>query len=362
MACILVIEEDGRDHRPLREQIAQKGHGVVLTRGREESLDLLGEQGVEVVVLCAALPDPSVGPFVEEVKRRAGDHFLPVVLVGSIPDGTPPPPDLRYGADEVATSTEDLAALLPRIDALLERRRERAEIMHERERATERERLRDELTTLVVHDLKNPLAAILGNLDYALEEIPPTEGSLREALLDSKAAARRMLRLLANMLDVGRMETNRLTLHQRPVELQSLLGSVAKMRSSQAQSRAIELHVEVPTALAVVADEDILTRVVENILDNALRYTPRGGRIRFSGTAQSGRVCVRIGNNGPAVPAAMRETVFDKYAQGGQGKPMNLGLGMYFCRLAAAAHGGRIWIEEEQEFPTVFVLELSAAL
>ena len=105
----------------------------------------------------------------------------------------------------------------------------------------------------------------------------------------------------------------------------------------------------------------MIERVVENVLDNALRYTPLNGRILLRAIpAPEGRpgVQIRIGNTGSRIPSELRAVVFEKFGQGPGGLRTNLGLGMYFCRIAAEAHGGRIWIDEEPELPTVFVIEL----
>jgi signal transduction histidine kinase len=102
-------------------------------------------------------------------------------------------------------------------------------------------------------------------------------------------------------------------------------------------------------------------RIIDNTLDNAVRYTPRGGRISLAAEAVSDeRVQIRIGNSGPAIPAEHRESIFEKYGQTspGQGR-MNLGLGLYFCRLAIVAHGGRIWVESTTDLPTIFVIEMA---
>jgi signal transduction histidine kinase len=98
---------------------------------------------------------------------------------------------------------------------------------------------------------------------------------------------------------------------------------------------------------------------VENILDNALRYTPAGGTIEIELREVGPDVEIRIGNSGFAIPVEERDKVFDKYRQeSSENGRMNLGLGLYFCRLAVEMHGGRIWVEETERLPTVFALRL----
>lgn len=362
MARVLVIEDDRLDRTSMRAALERAGHSTVLARARDESTRRLEDEGADLVVLCAALPDASLRPFVEGLKRRSADGLLPVVLLASLGDVAARHVDLGCGADEILANLDDPAPLLPAIEGLLARRTERARVVQERDGAIERERMREELTALVVHDLKNPLSAILANLDFVLDDAPRLDASTLEAIVETKGAARRAFRLLANLLDVARIEANRLQLQARPVELRGLLGSVARARSPQAEARSVSFEVALDADLTVAADEDMLTRLIESVLDNALRYTPREGRIRFTSQREADGVRLRIANSGPALPPAVRESLFEKFEPGSEGKRLNPGLGLYFCRLAAEAHGGRIWIEEEPEFPTVFVLELRALL
>jgi two-component system, OmpR family, heavy metal sensor histidine kinase CusS len=116
-----------------------------------------------------------------------------------------------------------------------------------------------------------------------------------------------------------------------------------------------------PPGPRVVADEDLLARVVDNLLDNALRYVPPQGRIQMEVREAGDRVQVRVGNDGPPVPPADQATIFDKFARAADSAHMNLGLGLYFARIAMQAQGGRIWLEQSDELPTVFGLELPAA-
>ena len=111
--------------------------------------------------------------------------------------------------------------------------------------------------------------------------------------------------------------------------------------------------------LTVTVDADLMTRAVENILDNALRFAPSGGHIEFELQEIGPDVEIRIGNTGAAIPVEARLTIFDKYGQSGSdiGR-RNIGLGLYFCRLAIEAQGGRIWVEETDRLPTVFGVRL----
>jgi PAS domain S-box-containing protein len=219
-------------------------------------------------------------------------------------------------------------------------------------------RFKDEVAAMIVHDLKNPLSVIVANYDYIVEGFEGSPDCL-EALQASQTAGRRMLRLLANLVDVARLENGMLDVHASKITLSPLLESVAEQRRVLARSRKVEILLTPSSDITVEVDADLLTRTVENILDNALRYTPRGGSIEIDVRDVGPNVELRIGNSGRAIPVEVRSTIFDKYAQAGSdiGR-MNLGLGLYFCRLAIEAQGGGIWVEEGDRMPTVFGIRL----
>ena len=230
-------------------------------------------------------------------------------------------------------------------------------------RLLELDRFKEEMTSLLVHDLKNLIAVIRSGVDFAIECVEEDPG-VKEALVDARNAGKRALRLLTNLLDVTRLESSRLALSQIQIEMLALFDGVTGHRTAQLRGNGIELEMSTASAATVTADLDLLARVVENVLDNAVRYTPPGGRISLTADAVADdRVQIRIGNTGPPIPDEYREAIFEKYGQTSNAAPgasrMNLGLGLYFSRLAIAAHGGRIWVETTPEFPTTFVIELA---
>lgn len=222
-------------------------------------------------------------------------------------------------------------------------------------------RFKDEVVAMIVHDLKNPLSVIVSNYDYIVDGFEGSADCL-EALQDSQIAGQRMLRLLANLVDVARLEDGTLALCTAQVSLATLVQRVAEQRRVIARQRKISIVVVPGAELTAAVDVDLVTRAVENIFDNALRHTPSGGTIEIELHEAGPDLELRIGNSGSAIPVAARESIFDKYRQAdSEVGRMNLGLGLYFCRLAIEAQGGRIWIEQTDQLPTVFGIRLPRA-
>ncbi len=213
----------------------------------------------------------------------------------------------------------------------------------------EAERLRETLTHTLIHDLRNPLAAIFGALELlgeALADAPQHAELLRLA----QANAERQLRLISGILDVSRLEQGALPLERAALSLSSVISNALRLAEPSARAHSVELHGVLPAGLPEVwADGDLLARVLDNLLSNAIRATPRGGQVRVSadvvpGGAPGGRVArVSVSDTGPGVPEAVRGRLFQKFSAGPR---QGTGLGLAFCRLVVEAHGGFIWLEE----------------
>jgi signal transduction histidine kinase len=189
-------------------------------------------------------------------------------------------------------------------------------------------------------------------------ESPRLDEEEREALADARLAGDRTLRLVANLLDVARSNAGRLELKRGPHQLSTVVAAVAERYRRVSEPRGIRIELAVSPELSVPIDAELVTRVVENIFDNSLRYTPAGGRVRVDAERGETHVRLRIGNSGPPIPAELRQKIFEKYAQADSTVRGHVGLGLHFCALAVEAHGGRLVASEDEGLPTVFVITL----
>jgi PAS domain S-box-containing protein len=219
-------------------------------------------------------------------------------------------------------------------------------------------RAKDEASDLIVHDLKNPLSVIIANYDYLVDGFEGSAESL-EALQDSKTAGQRMLRLLENLLDVTHLENGSLKVCAVSVDIRALLSTLVDQRRILGLGHGITLSFLPGAPLTITIDQDLVTRAIENIFDNAFRHTPPQGRVEVQLTQVGTDIEIRIGNSGRAIPVDMREAIFDKHRQAHDDSArLNLGLGLYFCRLAITVQGGAMWVEETELLPTVFGIRL----
>lgn len=219
------------------------------------------------------------------------------------------------------------------------------------------------LAALVVHDLRSPLAAALGYIHMLREELGEPTASVKGYLDDTETLLGKALGLVSTILDVDELEDGMLHAVLSPVRLVDLIDRARVGNRAHFEVRQLRCEVEIDPDLVVPLDADLFGRVLENLIDNASRYAPRGGRCVISARRENGALEIAIGNDGPPVPPADREQIFGRYFQVERRRASaraNRGLGLYFCRLALEAHGGSIHVEERGELGAVFVARLPA--
>jgi two-component system sensor histidine kinase/response regulator len=363
MGRILVVDDEPLNIDILRRHLAPLGHDVFDAGSGEEAIERYRDVAPDLVVMDVMMPGMSGIEAVESLKVLARPHFLPVIMVTALNDVATRKRAFQAGGDDFVTKPFDGSLLKLRVTNLLAQRADRMALAARNTKLAELERFRDEMTALLVHDLKNPAAVILNNVDYARSVVSDADApQLTEALDDALEGCRRLIRLIGNLLDVARADTERLELNRAVVGVSDLIVPLVQVRALMAQHHGVQLAADVPADLYVDVDPDLLTRMVENILDNALHHTPAAGRVLVSADASAGRLLVRIANTGSTIPEEERELVFDKY---GQVKSMprsrlRKGLGLYFCRVAAEAQGGWIKLEQSDEFPVQFLISIPA--
>ena len=211
-------------------------------------------------------------------------------------------------------------------------------------------RTKQRLAALVVHDLRNPLAALSGNLELLREELAgqPVSPIAVESLADCLSLVAKVQSLCATILDVDELEDGVLRAQRAEVDIDALVRRSLALIARPIEVRNLRIEIDVAGGLHAVVDPDLFARVIENLLDNSVRYAPRGGRLVVSAARDTGELTLAIGNDGRPVSDAEREVIFTRYhriearrshARAGRG------LGLYFCRLAVEAHGGTIDVE-----------------
>lgn len=231
------------------------------------------------------------------------------------------------------------------------------------------EEIRRDLISMLVHDLKSPLSGVMSALDFlvacpsAAEERTEKEHPARAKVLQlAKRSSEEMLSMIQNLLDVAKMEEGRLQLHPQRISLIVLLNQIAEDFQVQAEKEAKSLKIVLLSELPdVLADADLIRRVMQNLLSNAIRHTSSGGNIWVEAKGRDSNIQVTVADDGEGIPPEYKEKIFDKFVQA-ERKHMHLrtgtGLGLTFCKMVIELHGGKIAVESEVGKGSAFTFTL----
>jgi signal transduction histidine kinase len=229
-------------------------------------------------------------------------------------------------------------------------------------RLSEVDRLKDDFFTAVSHDLRTPLAAIRWSADLlqtgALGSLTPKQARLAETI---QSSSRRLLALVGQIIELSRVRAGRLHLDLHPTDLRRVVAEAVDEVRPLVDRGQLKLDVHVPTDLPrITADAERVHQVFVNLIGNAVRFTPAGGRITVEATRQHGEILVRVADTGVGIPSDLLPKIFEPYEQAHAGRGGS-GIGLTVVRALVAAHGGRVWAESAEGRGSCFTFTLPCA-
>lgn len=220
------------------------------------------------------------------------------------------------------------------------------------------EKLRDDLMHTLVHDLRNPLSALSTSLDVLQAQIAKTGGQLpdnqKRTMQNMQTSITRMTNLVSSILDISRLENKQMPLERTSILPIHLVNAILQTQAPLANSHGLVLVNAVPAELPpVYIDANLVSRVLHNLIDNAIKFTSNGGALQISGQyiASDHQVQLSIHDSGPGIPEEIKDRLFQKFTPGAQAGHGS-GLGLAFCRLVIEAHGGHIWVDSNHQGAT----------
>lgn len=235
-------------------------------------------------------------------------------------------------------------------------------IMQDMSVQMELEQLRRDLSAMVYHDLRGPL----GSIHMAILKLAELlQGHDNPAVLKimqlGLRSTQQVSRLVESLLDIQRLEDGSTILDLQENEMHVLLTNALQLVLPNAEAHGVNVNLDITRLPVVPIDGDMILRVVINLMENAIKYTPSGGSATLRAEMGRDRKELRIivSDTGPGIPEKMRNSIFDKFNRVNyQDAPKGVGLGLAFCRLAVDAHGGRIWVESDGENGSDFIFTL----
>lgn len=224
--------------------------------------------------------------------------------------------------------------------------------------------LREELIAMIYHDLRSPLSNVVSSLDMLKTLLPAfSDPSIVPIFNIAMRSTDRVKRLATSLLDINRLEVGQSITEQKAVSIYGIVEDAFEAISPNFKGKKQTTSNDLPDGFPeLFIDEDMVRRILINLLENATKFTPMKGHISLGGTLEDEFVKLWVQDSGSGIPPDAREIIFDKFFRIKDSKvPKGIGLGLAFCRLAVEAHGGRIWVESKEGEGSQFIFTLPKA-
>lgn len=359
-ASILVVDDTIENLRLLASMLGDQGYDIRPVTSGDRAIKAAIADPPDLILLDITMPEMDGYEVCRRLKETEQLRDVPVIFLTALSATADKVKAFNTGGVDYITKPFQFEEVLARVRTHVALRQAREELRREHERLRALERLRDDLVHMVVHDMRSPVTVLIGHLDFVKSEAGHLLTGQPLDDLDAAMKGAGVLNRMANdLLDVSRLEERKLPLQPTLCDLVTIAGDVRSGLSAWDRERTIDVAATGPVEAS--CDKGMVRRVLENLVNNAIKHTPAGRPIRISVAASDGRARVAVADEGSGVPPEARERIFEKFGTAETRKDRSYhsaGLGLAFCKLAVEAHGGAIGVMDGNPGGSVFWFDL----
>jgi signal transduction histidine kinase len=366
---ILVVDDEQSVATTIKAILQLDGNEVTAVTSGKEALDLLREREFDIVLTDLRLDDLDGIEILRETQKLWPDT-VSIMLTGyaSLESAVTA---LRSGAYDYLIKPSDVDELRATVGRALERRRLRQRLVE----LEQLDRLKTQFLSMASHELRTPLTAVSGFMQIARRRMGRLGGAAEvpdswraeaqkadETLEMANRQAKKLARLIDELLDVSRLQQGRVEMRLAEIELADVVREVGERMKLLSKGHEIETKIE--GAAPIVADRDRIEQVLENLVGNAMKYSPESGRIEMSLRVNGANAIVLVRDQGIGIAPAEVEKIFGLFYRSPDPRADHvggLGLGLYISREIVSRHHGRLWAERNPDAGTTFHVTLPLA-
>ena len=360
-SSLLVVDDNPDSLSLLTEMLKRHGFRVRPIPDGKSVLEAVISEPPDLILLDISMPEMNGYEVCEQLK--AHEHFseIPVIFISGLNNPMDKVKAFSFGGIDYITKPFNFEELEARITMQLELCQQRQLLRERYEQLTQLEKLRDNLVHMMIHDMRSPLGGIYGFLELLEmtdgENLSVNGRKYLKTVMDSLMT---LMEMANSILDVSRMESGEIQMNQTMCDLLEIVNKVIVKVESLKGTRQILLEAPDEPAF-IMADSQLIFRVIQNLLDNAIRFTPKDGQIFLKILSDDAVTRVVVEDTGRGIPLKYLNRVFEKFGQVPElqdNARYSTGLGLTFCKLAIEAHGGNIGVNSTEGKGSSFWFEL----
>ncbi len=353
---ILLVDDTAENLRLLAGMLATHGFDTRPVTSGAEALEAVAHEAPDLILLDVTMPGMNGFEVCAQLKATPASREIPVIFLTALTGVQDKLDGFNAGGVDFITKPFHLEEVIARVTTQVALKRSREALAQSLARLQELERSRDDLVKMIVHDMRGLLMVVLANLDLARGDI---SGEAAEDVDSAIKAAQAVTQMSNTLLDVSRLEEGKMPLSPELGDLVPIAQESTEMLRALDSSRTITIESGGP--VMATCDRGLIRRVIDNLVSNAVKHTPSGGRVTIELTVGTRGARVAVRDNGAGVPEELRGRLFEKFAgvhTQNRKAVHSAGLGLAFCKLAVEAHGGTIGVESATPRGSIFTFEL----
>ena len=347
---ILIVDDKPDNLRLLSKMLAE--HGYEVRKAINGSTALMGVKTAtpDLILLDIKMPDMDGYEVCQHLKEDSNTREIPVIFLSASDEVMDKVKAFEVGGIDYITKPFQIQEVLARVGTQIKLR--------------ELNKLRENLSRMIVHDLRNPLSLITLSSSSLIRR-SGLEGRFLQQLKTINTTSQRLDSMLNDMLMVAKMDAGKLILHRTEVDIQNLVMKVVQGFAMLAQAKQIKINSHLPEQNQLFSlDINLFQRVIENLLSNAIKFSPVASEVTlevaYPQIADNQHLTICVIDQGKGINPQLREQIFAAYNVGEQvGGISQIGLGLSYCKMIVEAHGGTIRVEDNQPQGAIFTVELS---
>jgi len=372
---ILIVEDNQENIDLLVYFLRPQGYELVTAKDGLSALEKVDEGHPDIILLDIMLPKMDGYEVCERLKTRADTKFIPIIMLTALKELQDKVKALEVGADDFLSKPFENVELLARVKSLLRLKAYHDELQHKNRQLAEKnaslmrmDKFKEDLINLIVHDMKNPLFVIQGNLQMMAMSMQNLSAEfLKKYTQRIERSSQQLLRMVVNLLDISRIEEGTIKLKEENASINNITKEIALRISDYPENEQKQIVIDLDSELPEIkADKSIIERVLENIINFSVTNVDDEGKILIStSTHGSEHIQFIAHDSGTQIPKNYHDKIFEKFSQAeikDSGSRVDRALGLTFCKLAVEAHNGKMWLDLDNKIGNKFIIELPRSM
>ncbi len=369
-AKILIVDDNKENLNLVAYFLKPQNYNIVTAMDGFEALQKVESEKPDIILLDIMLPKIDGFQVCERIKKNPDTKFIPIIMITALKELKDKIHSLEVGADDFISKPFENVELLARVKSLLRLKQYHDELMNTNKELEEKNRqlirlnqFKEDLSHLIVHDMKNPLFVIQGNLQMMTMGMDEATSAMLKKYVDRiERSSQNLLRMVMNLIDISKIEDGTMELSLESGNFNELVIKCQKKIYDYPENTSKTIEMKLDEELpSTQLDVSVMERVLDNLISFAVANVANDGHVKIETGIRDDNIYFAIHDFGIQIPLKYGEDMFEKFRQveiKNEGYRIGRGLGLTFCKLAVEAHGGKLWVDTENKTGNRFILTL----